>query len=631
MTFESISELVIMKGFLTVLTITLFMVFCLSNGANAQKSMDSLIVKLERISERKHFPGVMISIVKADTTLFAGGIGYANLENEELVNDQHLFRLGSISKTFTAMGLMHLAEQSRIDLDVPISQISADIPYTNKWSPTHPISTFHLLEHTAGFDDLHMHALYDDVNETQPVVRTVVDVHAKSLKARWRPGERYSYSNPGYVVAGFLIEHVSNEPFNTYIKDNLLRPIGMLTSDFYFKPDPDLSFATPYKRFGKEHLEIDFASIQGGPSGDFCSNAMEMAKFLRFMLKQQTEDSLQPISQESLKRMETPMTSIAAKAGNQHGYGLGIVNLWMNGFVFKGHDGGIDGFSSVYLYSREADLGLAISANQRGDVYALARAILKHFLGKPDPSKPGNVTETTQIQQAVINEYSGYYHFKNPRNQWLSFLTSATDGNHLSFVDNHLIIKSFFGMPLDTLLHKNGQYYLHGRSVPFAALLKNESGNLVAWINQDYAQKESHYLRKIWVAVMILTATLSFIFIFVGFIWWLIQVFGKQKKSRLSRFFLWLASVCLFLFALSIPSTIQIYDRPATVNFGSITAFILSIVFFIATLIGVLLCLKLKNESTYAKLYLRVTAMSLLFWGGLLLYQGMIGFRLWAY
>ena len=151
-----------------------------------QQDMNPLMDTLNHYMDIHRFPGAMISIVRADSHLFVGGLGYAQVENKERVHSQHLFRQGSISKSFTALALVHLMGEKGLALSTPIKDIDPDIPFTNEWEASDPNTVANLLEHSAGFDDFHAHAVYNFTDEEVPPVKSMVEAHQNSLYARWK-------------------------------------------------------------------------------------------------------------------------------------------------------------------------------------------------------------------------------------------------------------------------------------------------------------------------------------------------------------------------------------------------------------------------------------------------------------
>jgi len=172
--------------------------------------------------EEYHVPGATVSVVKDGTLFFAKGYGYANLDNQIPVDPERtLFRIGSASKIFVATAVMQLYEQGELDLEVDVNTyLDFQIPDTYPES----ITLKHLLSHTAGFEsegtDIGRTSA-DDLPPTEEWLRT-------HMRARVRPpGQAQAYSNYGMNLALYIVECVSGMPFEQYIEENILDPLGM--------------------------------------------------------------------------------------------------------------------------------------------------------------------------------------------------------------------------------------------------------------------------------------------------------------------------------------------------------------------------------------------------------------------
>ncbi len=129
--------------------------------------------------------------------------------------DTH-FRAGSISKTFVAMALVQQYEDGEMDIEAPVSELAPSVTIDNRFSA--PVTVLNLLQHTAGFDDMHFNERY---NLTDPPDLPLLDVLARnpaSRRVRWQPGTRMSYSNPGYAVAAAVLEQVTGRPYEDVIR-----------------------------------------------------------------------------------------------------------------------------------------------------------------------------------------------------------------------------------------------------------------------------------------------------------------------------------------------------------------------------------------------------------------------------
>lgn len=594
--------------------------FCLLKLAVGQNLEDDLKIKLEEILADKQIPGAMISIVSADSTLFSGGIGYANIKEKIEVSENHTFRLGSISKSFVALGILKLVDQGKMNLSDKLHDIDTSLKLENKWKDQFPITVEQILEHTAGFDDVQKDAHYNTTDKTAPTCAELIDIHKNSLYARWQPGERMAYSNPGYVVAGHLIEKISNVPYAEFLKEEILNPIGMNQSGFFFKASEGMNIVEGYKRMGGQLSQVGFKSVQGGPASDFCSNAQDMASFLKFMLSSKTTDREELITPDLLYRMIKPQTSIAAKNGFEQGYGLGTISIWTNNYNFHGHDGGIDGFSSMYLFSKEANFALAVSINSEADSWPLVKEILTFYLG------PNTYEEksTQIITKEIINEFEGFYNFKSPRSQSFHFIQKMFEGNSLSFQENKMLVKSMNGQILDTLYHKGeNEFYRKDEGIPFVKLL-NENDKSVLWLGNHYAEKGSKGLRMFLNFALFGIMFFSFLYFFVGGFWLIKDSFDKAKERDGYNVLLWFTSLSLLVFIASFIFVDEFYKVNDGINFGSILLSFSSGLFVIAAIISFVKSFKLEDISKFVRWFQRITSASLLALAIYCMYNGLM-------
>jgi CubicO group peptidase (beta-lactamase class C family) len=482
-------------------------------GKGNAQTIESLLEQLSNHLDNRRIPGMMLSIVKSDTILYSGGLGYANLETKEEVTEKHLFRLGSISKSLTALGILHLFDSLDMPLNTPIAKIDPTIPFSNKWEEEYPVTVANILEHTSGFDNFHFHAIYNKTDEVEPSASDMVFSHRRSLTSRWQPGQRKAYSNPNFIVAGQILETLSGKTYREYIKEELLDPMGMEETDFYFKKPENDFVAQGYKRQGNEHKIVPFYSIQGGPAGGLCSNAEEFSKLMQLLLKGNHEDSMiTDFFDKHLGRIENAQTTIPWSMGMPGGYGLGNYTVWKNGYLFHGHDGGIDGFSSRYLYSREADIGVVVSINRMGNATEIAEMVLDYFLGE-EKSTPNRVA----IPEEIKAEFGKFYCFKNPTNELISFSDRMLAGLKLDMKDDHIIVRNITGKPKDTLYYAGDNlFFKNEEKSPSVALFKSEDDESVMWFNESYTVEESRLKRIIQSLAIVLSMILPFFFIAYG-------------------------------------------------------------------------------------------------------------------
>lgn len=171
-------------------------------------------------------PGVALAVIDHGRVAKAGVYGFANLEWQQPVTRNTLFWLDSLTKLFTAVGVMQLAEQGKLSLDDPITKYLTDAPAA--WRA---VTIRHLLAHTSGIKDD-----YWQLYRGSPLVHyDEKDIYAYAIKQPFvfKPGEQYAYSNEGYYLLGLMIAKVAGEPYTKWMAEHVLKPAGMKTARMY--------------------------------------------------------------------------------------------------------------------------------------------------------------------------------------------------------------------------------------------------------------------------------------------------------------------------------------------------------------------------------------------------------------
>src|SRR6187402_3061654 len=192
-------------------------------------------------------PGAGLALVRMSGVEWAGGVGLADRDRKTPVTADTHFRAGSISKSFIASAIVQMYLDDEIDLDTPVSEIASEIRIDNAWEPAHPVRVIHLLQHTAGFDDMHFNEMYNLKDPPDMPLERVLAINPSSRVVRWQPGTRMSYSNPGYAIAGYLIEKVTGEKYEDRIAEKIFKPAGMPTSSFVLTKEDDAILAKGYR------------------------------------------------------------------------------------------------------------------------------------------------------------------------------------------------------------------------------------------------------------------------------------------------------------------------------------------------------------------------------------------------
>jgi hypothetical protein len=251
-----------------------------------------------------------------------------------------------------------------------------------------------------------------------------------------------SYSNPGYAVAAYVLEQVTDRAYEDVIRDRIFDPVGMPTSSFVLSEEDWPMLARGYD--APTGPPVPYSQIYLRPAGNLHSSAAELARFVQLLLNWGETPEQLVIDPEYLSNMERPRSSLSARAGLIYGYGTGIASRSLAGFPVLGHNGGIDGFSAAYGYSAARDVGWVVLLNATyapGAVErlaALAVAYLKRDV--EPPAKP-----ELAVPAHVLAEHEGYYHPGGSRNEIFSALEWLTGGVRVSARGNGLVSCAVLG------------------------------------------------------------------------------------------------------------------------------------------------------------------------------------------
>lgn len=263
-----------------------FLLFALTSFTNPgfcqQQRIDSM---LNMLYENHNLNGNVL-VAEKGSVLYKKSFGYANTEKGQLNNDSTRFQLASIGKTFTAVAVLQLKEKGKIKLDDPVAKYLPDFPFPD-------ITIRHLLSHTSGLPDLQIFDPY--VAERPEIIidnSLVIPALKRSGKLNFKPGERWSYSNPGYCVLALVIEKVSKLKFMDYLAKNIWKPSGMTNTYSYSIPlaipDPlrGESYRMPIYSYQLQKVDtmmkfkallVNFGGVQG--LGFIASTAQDLLNF----------------------------------------------------------------------------------------------------------------------------------------------------------------------------------------------------------------------------------------------------------------------------------------------------------------------------------------------------------------
>src|SRR6266699_1656214 len=497
------------------------------------KSVEELKKTMKDVLDKEHVPGAGIALIANGQVLWCGGIGQADIAANRAVSCDTEFRVGSISKTFVALALLKLQEDGKINLYARLQDVAPEVPVKNKWEATHPVRIVNLLEHTAGFDDMEFSEVYNLRDRYDFPLLEVFKRFRKPQAARWPPGTRMSYSNPGNAIAGYLIERVTGNPFDQYIRDNFLRPLGMERADYPFTDANKPLLAAAYN--GNPPKAVGYPSIYLRPAVDLKASPGELAKLVQFLLRRGKTEEGQLVKPESILRMETPETTLAAKNGLRLGYGLGNDSSVEGGVVTHGHDGTIDGFLSSYRYMPEQNWGFVVLLNSTNSGRALhdLNLLAIDFLSRdfPKPQQP-----KINMSASELRMFLGYYAPRASRNQLFAFPDDLAGGTRIRVINGKLKRSRIFGNSEPLLCVGKNLFRSEKEPEGTTFFFTNESGKmaLVGYGLEGIPYSERSFLAIPFLRIFVLAICLFLMLTSVPFaiVWLFLKFVGIMKDVR---------------------------------------------------------------------------------------------------
>lgn len=391
-------------------------------SASPPADLDELRARIAAIMEREHIPGAGIALVEDGRVTWAGGIGLADRESRVPVTAQTLFRVGSITKCFLALALMRLVEQGRLDLDAPVAQLAPEIAIENRWAAEQPITVAQLLEHTSGFDEMRPNEAFAPPEAEAMPLHDVLARNPASRAARWRPGSRVSYSNPGYTVAAYILEKLTGRPYEEVIERELFQPLGMTDAALRMTPEVRARLARGYD---PRDRPLPYRGIYHRPAGNLMISARDLAALVQFALARGRvggEALISPASMERIERGETgPLDAGDARYGLANWGDVGMP------VVMRGHGGYTPGFLALYGYSASRGFGYALLVNsERSDDarFEIRRVIVDYLLRDQTVPPPPRA----QVPEDELRRWVGSYHEAAPRVQLMAFRDRLSPG-----------------------------------------------------------------------------------------------------------------------------------------------------------------------------------------------------------
>jgi CubicO group peptidase (beta-lactamase class C family) len=322
--------------------------------------------------ERSDIAGASVMVMQNGQVLLRKGYGYADLKNKKPVDPATtIFRLASISKLFTWVSVMQLAEQGKLDLDTDVNRY---LDFQIRPAFSQPVTLRNLMTHTGGFEEEIRDIIVTDPKQAVTLRDFLIRNQPQRL---FPPGTIPAYSNYGVGIAGYIVQRVSGQPFEQYVEQHIFSPLKMEHSTFY-QPPPTLLRRLPSEGYptDTEKPPIGFEIFNPVSAGGVSSTAEDMGRFGQALLNGGELDGNRILKPETLQAMWTPQF----RSNDQMPpLCMGFYETWRNGLHWIGHEGDLVAFHSLFMLEPANKLMLFVSYNSAGGADKTRPEIINMF------------------------------------------------------------------------------------------------------------------------------------------------------------------------------------------------------------------------------------------------------------
>jgi D-alanyl-D-alanine carboxypeptidase len=306
-------------------------------------------------------PGLAVGVIAGDGLAWFKGYGARDFDTGEAVNELTLFRIGSVTKTFTATAIMQLRDAGLLGLDDPLLVHMPDFTVVNaRQGSLEGVTPRRLMTHYSGLVKEPPNLSWTE--PSFPTQEQIVDALA-DIEVVIPQDFQWKYSNLAYALLGMVIERITGRPYADYLQEEIIDPLGLAyttlepTSDL--KKHLAIGYSPPRNRTG--FRKAPYAALNGmSPCGQLHSNVHDLAKWTAFQFESQLDGKSTVLSTTTLQEMHRPQY---LDPGWKSGQGLGWRVQNVDGEIFNLHGGGIHGFATNVVFHRKSRTGVIVLAN----------------------------------------------------------------------------------------------------------------------------------------------------------------------------------------------------------------------------------------------------------------------------
>jgi CubicO group peptidase (beta-lactamase class C family) len=384
-----------------------------ANGASAPINELDLKLKVAEVLDRWPSAGLAVVVVRDGSLEWFLGHGVAEVESKEPITEDTVFRIGSITKTFTAIAVMQLWEQGLVDLDAPANDYLRTfrlIPATPTFRPT----VRHLLTHTAGIgywgrlSDLLQPGVGSGDRAGRSGTPPLAEYYRRGLPVEVEPGTKWAYSNHGFAALGQIVEDVSGQPLEDYLRARIFEPLEMSHTDLVRSERVGPQLATGYVLRSRGLTPVADREVPTPGGGGIYSAAADAACYIASLQRMYAGQQDLVLKPETVASMFQPHFQLDPRLP---GMGLAFELGEESGHKTVGKTGIVSGFHSAIVLAPEDRIGVVVLTNTggldgRNATAALAAALLRRRLGLPDQAIRTDIPARPETWSEICGWYS---------------------------------------------------------------------------------------------------------------------------------------------------------------------------------------------------------------------------------
>ena len=418
------------------LTILASLIFALASSSFAQESKDARTEQVDKIFavwDKPDSPGCALAIIKDGRIIYKRGYGIANLEHNIPISSTTIFDTGSVSKQFTAMSMLLLAEAGKLSLDDDIRKYMPEIP---QYEST--ITIRHLIHHTSGLRDyLTLMALRGERDDDFYVDEEVVDLLARQKQLNFKPGEQWLYSNSGYFLLSQIVKRVSGKTLRQFADENIFKPLGMKNTHFNDDHTEIVKGRATGYAPGPGGFHISISPLDMVGDGNVVTNVEDLFLWDQNFYHNKLGKGGQDLINQAL-------TTGVLNSGKKLDYAAGLVITDYSGVKEVSHGGAFVGYRAGIVRFPDQQFSVACECNlATTNPVALAHRVADVYLSgqfkqsaAKSTAQPADNTKFIQLSEQELKEKTGA--FRNPVTGMILKL-STSEGRLKSTVNGRTI------------------------------------------------------------------------------------------------------------------------------------------------------------------------------------------------